>query len=123
MAPLILQEILIGPNTHHVGIFGCTQSTSLKPEEIIVVEDEMISEDIESDYEDDAIRASGKRLAAFEKEDEEEEIFIIVDNMPTFKGKGIEGFREYVIKNLKYPEKAVEEGISGKVFSNILKIL
>ncbi len=41
MAPLILQEMLIGPNTHHVGIFGCTRSTSLQPEEIIDISQQL----------------------------------------------------------------------------------
>ena len=86
------------------------------PEEVIVVEDEIILEDIEADYEVSTSRASGKKMISLEKEDEEEKVFITVDDMPTFKGKGIEGFREYTIKNLKYPKKAAEEGISGRIF-------
>ena len=41
--------------------------------------------------------------------------FIIVEDMPTFRGEGLMGFRNWVIKNLRYPEIAAENGISGKV--------
>ena len=34
MAPLTLQVVHIGPTSHHVGIFGCTRSSPLHPEEI-----------------------------------------------------------------------------------------
>lgn len=47
---------------------------------------------------------------------EGEEIFFIVEDMPSFQGKGPEGFREWVAKNLRYPENAAENGISGRVF-------
>jgi len=36
--------------------------------------------------------------------------------MPDFQGKKEDGFRQYIADNLKYPEIAVENGISGKVF-------
>ena len=47
---------------------------------------------------------------------EGEEIFFIVEEMPTFQGKGQEGFREWVANNLRYPESAAKNGISGRVF-------
>lgn len=47
---------------------------------------------------------------------EGEAIFFIVEEMPSFQGKGQEGFREWVAKNLRYPENAAEKGISGRVF-------
>jgi len=47
---------------------------------------------------------------------EGEEIFFIVEEMPGFQGKGGEGFREWIAKNLRYPENAAENGISGRVF-------
>jgi periplasmic protein TonB len=54
----------------------------------------------------------------FEQADEEtaEEVFFIVEDMPSFQGKGPEAFREYIAKNLRYPEIAAENGISGRVF-------
>ena len=42
--------------------------------------------------------------------------FIIVEEMPVFQGEGLEGFRNWVMKNLRYPEIAAENGISGKVY-------
>ena len=47
-------------------------------------------------------------------------IFTIVEEMPTFQGKGQEGFRVWLIKHLKYPEIAAENGISGRVFVNFV---
>jgi protein TonB len=46
----------------------------------------------------------------------EEEVFFIVEEMPGFKGEGIEGFRNYVQGKLTYPEIAQENGIQGKVY-------
>ncbi len=50
-------------------------------------------------------------------EEEEEQVFTIVEDMPLFNGKPAEeGFREYVGKNTQYPAVAQENGISGRVF-------
>lgn len=51
-----------------------------------------------------------------EEEEEEAEIFFIVEDMPDFRGEGQEGFRKYIFQNLKYPQVAAENGISGRVF-------
>ena len=47
---------------------------------------------------------------------EEEETFYIVEEMPTFNGgePAIE-FRKYIQQNLRYPEIAAENDISGRV--------
>ena len=47
---------------------------------------------------------------------EEEPIFYSVQNMPSFMGKGQDGFRLWVSQNVKYPEVAAENGISGTVY-------
>ncbi|PKP38690.1 MAG: energy transducer TonB [Bacteroidetes bacterium HGW-Bacteroidetes-15] len=47
---------------------------------------------------------------------EEEEIFVIVEDMPGFGGGDSNKFREYIAKNLKYPDIAAENGIQGRVF-------
>ena len=47
---------------------------------------------------------------------EEEPIFYNVQNMPSFMGKGQDGFRLWVSQNVKYPEVAAENGISGTVY-------
>ncbi len=49
-------------------------------------------------------------------EDAGEELFFIVEEMPTFHGgdAAVE-FRKYIAENLEYPEKAAINGIAGKV--------
>ncbi len=42
--------------------------------------------------------------------------FIFVEDMPSFRGEGLAGFRNWIVRNLKYPEIAVANGISGKVY-------
>lgn len=51
-----------------------------------------------------------------EEEEEEAEIFFLVEDMPDFRGEGQDGFRKYISQNLKYPTVAAENGISGRVF-------
>jgi protein TonB len=51
-----------------------------------------------------------------EEEIEEEEVFYIVEDMPTFNGGDpATEFRKYISANLRYPEIAAENGISGRV--------
>ena len=50
-----------------------------------------------------------------EEEEEEEQIFMIVENMPEFPGGDL-ALRKYIAENVKYPEIAKENGLSGKVF-------
>ncbi|MCK4751640.1 MAG: TonB family protein, partial [Bacteroidales bacterium] len=38
------------------------------------------------------------------------------EDMPSFQGKGQEGFRSWIANNLRYPDIAAENGISGKVY-------
>jgi protein TonB len=51
-----------------------------------------------------------------EEEKTEDEIFVIVEDMPTFKGGDINKFRDWVQKRVRYPELASENGIQGRVF-------
>ena len=52
-----------------------------------------------------------------EEEIPEEEIFFIVEDMPSFQGKGLNGFREeWIMKQLEYPETAAKKGIEGTVY-------
>jgi protein TonB len=39
-----------------------------------------------------------------------------VTEKPGFQGGGLEGFRIWVMENLRYPEIAVKNGVSGKVY-------
>ncbi len=51
-----------------------------------------------------------------EEEATEEEVFVIVEDMPKFKGGDINKFREWVQKRVRYPEIASENGIQGRVY-------
>ncbi len=50
------------------------------------------------------------------QEEMEEEVFVIVETMPQFRGGDISKFREYVQEKVVYPEEAIKKGISGRVF-------
>jgi periplasmic protein TonB len=84
---------------------------------INIVEDEV---DIDDDFDlsdfgmDDDFALS--TLTYAEEEGDDEEIFIIVEDMPSFKGEGQEGFRKYIAQNLRYPTIAQENGIQGRVY-------
>lgn len=83
-------------------------------EDDVEIDDELIIEDIEADQD--------MEIEIIPFDDEEEVVddvpFIIVDDMPVFKGGGITGFRNWVFDHLNYPEIAAENGISGKVYVN-----
>ncbi|MGW8123254.1 energy transducer TonB [Roseivirga echinicomitans] len=48
-------------------------------------------------------------------EQNSEEVFLIVEEPPTFPG-GTEAYSRHLTANLKYPEQAVKAGIEGDVF-------
>ena len=54
-----------------------------------------------------------------EEEVVEQEIFQIVEEMPSFPG-GDQKMMEFVAKNIKYPQIARETGVQGKVFVNFV---
>ena len=50
----------------------------------------------------------------------EEEIFMVVEDMPKFQGGDINTFRKWVFDHLKYPSIAQENGITGKVVTSFV---
>ena len=48
--------------------------------------------------------------------DEDEQVYFTVEIMPKFQGKESGAFRTYIGENLKYPETAQKNGVSGKVY-------
>lgn len=83
----------------------------------IVDDDIEISESIAIDFKEKSKKADLD--IAFDLEEvevEEEEVFTIVEEMPTFKSNDYKDFRDYIVKNLKYPTEAVENGLQGKVY-------
>ncbi len=97
-----------------------------KPKTVIIdlniVEDDIeLTDELDFDFfdanQDDAIQIADV-IGNKEKEQEEEdvEVFYIVETMPQFQGEGIEAFRAYIQKNVTYPQLALENGISGIVY-------
>lgn len=82
-----------------------------------IVEDDVEIDDFDFDMEvDEDTEYDFTMIEDDVEEIEEEEIFYIVEDMPTFNGgdPAIE-FRKYIAANLEYPEIAAENGISGRV--------
>lgn len=50
----------------------------------------------------------------------EENVFYVVEEMPTFKGQSFQAFSAYLAKNLYYPPYALMKGIEGKVFVSLV---
>ena len=78
----------------------------------VEIDDELQLDDFEVDQ-DQAIK-----IIEYVEEEEEEnmEIFYIVEDMPKFMGQGMEAFYKFIGENLRYPMIAQENGITGKVF-------
>ncbi len=83
-----------------------------------IVEDDVDLDD-DFDFNVEADSRTEFRFTGFVDEREEfsdDEVFYIVEDMPKFNGgdPAIE-FRKYIAQNLRYPEIAAENGISGRV--------
>jgi len=94
-------------------------------ESLSIVDDDI---DIEATFDvDETVMAEEEQSSeihlqslGFTNEEEEvleEEVFMVVEEMPTFIGSDkYKDFVEYISKNIKYPEIAAESGIEGRVF-------
>ena len=85
---------------------------------INVVEDDVEVEDdieIDADMDDDTEMEEYVPVIEDEDEIEEEQIFLVVEEMPSFPG-GEAKMYGYIGKNIVYPRMAKESGISGRVF-------
>jgi protein TonB len=88
--------------------------------ELNIVDDNV---EIEDQLELDDMTADDNLAMDFvpvEEEEDEEVAFIIVEDMPKFQGGDQNTFRSWIQSNLKYPEIAAENGISGRVFVNFV---
>ena len=82
----------------------------------IVADDKELDDQLELD-DQEADQDLEMDFIPFEEEEAgEEEVFIIVEDMPKFQGGDQNAFRKWIQENLRYPEIAAENGISGKVF-------
>jgi protein TonB len=101
----------------------------IKPDEEVAVEDEIKTQeelnetkvtisvaDVKGTDEENGIDvAELNQNQEIAQEPVEEEIFLIVEQMPEFPG-GENALRTYIAKNIKYPRNAQEMGIQGKVY-------
>ena len=46
----------------------------------------------------------------------QDEVFFVVEEMPTFNGGEAKEFRKFIAQNVIYPEAAKANGVSGKIF-------
>jgi len=83
-------------------------------EDDVAIENEILFEDDETDF-DDEIQMYDFEVTE-EEEEEEEQIFVVVEDMPTFRGGDVNKFRNWVQQRVNYPQIAAENGIQGKVF-------
>lgn len=70
---------------------------------------------IEENEVDEDTKVEVREIVQKEEVVEETQIFTIVESMPEFPG-GERALLEYVTKNIKYPQIAKDNGISGRVF-------
>ena len=82
-----------------------------------IVQDDVEVEDIEINADVDQTEVIEEYVPVEVEEEEvvEQEIFQIVEEMPSYPG-GERALLEYVAKNIKYPQIARETGIQGRVF-------
>ena len=89
----------------------------------IVEDDVVLTNDVSFDddetTEDKVVEIYAPVSLQAEEEATEEEVFVIVEDMPKFKGGDINKFREWVQKRVRYPELASENGIQGRVLHNL----
>jgi len=90
-----------------------------KVAEVLDIVDDDVQLDDDFDFNMEADANTEYDFANFGDDDEdiqEEEVFFIVEDMPLFNGgKPEDEFRKYIGQNLRYPEIASENGISGRV--------
>jgi len=83
----------------------------------IVDDDVIIEDDFDFDMEaDDNSEYDFTSMMGDDEEIEEDEIFYIVEDMPTFNGGDMGEFWKYAMKEIRYPEIAAENGVSGTVY-------
>ncbi len=85
-------------------------------EELEIVEDDKVVEKIEILTEDDQDQVQEFIAAPIEEieEEEVEEVFVVVEQMPEFPG-GQQKLMQYFADNVRYPVIAQENGIQGRV--------
>ena len=85
-------------------------------EEIKIVEDDVKTEEVNFSTEDtkEEVKIQQIELPDEEPEEEIEEVFMVVEEMPEFPG-GMAKLMKYFSDNVRYPVVAAENGIQGRV--------
>ncbi|MBN2174388.1 MAG: TonB family protein [Bacteroidales bacterium] len=66
------------------------------------------------------ISSTGKEKQSVQKStSQEEEVHKVVDKMPEYPG-GVKAFQKFLIENIKYPEDAKKNGVTGTVFISFI---
>lgn len=90
------------------------------PVVVDTVKDEVTLATFEESIEAAVAEAPPTEIVVEEKKEEvievEEQAFLVVEEPATFQGGDLSQFNVWVLQNIKYPQLAVENGISGKVF-------
>lgn len=73
-------------------------------------------DDVKESTTDEAVVEVVEEVKEEVQEVKEEEVFLVVEEMPSFGSGDANEFRSYVSSNMKYPEVAAENGIQGRVF-------
>ncbi len=84
------------------------------PEIIEIVEDEV---EIENEVEIEETDTDEDEIVEIEEDDEE--FFVVVENMPEFPGGDL-GLMKFIQKNVRYPAIAKEYNITGKVYVSFI---
>jgi len=84
------------------------------PEIIEIVEDEV---EIENEVEIEETETDEDEIIEIEEDDEE--FFMVVENMPEFPGGDL-GLMKFIQKNVRYPAIAKEYNITGKVYVSFI---
>ena len=86
------------------------------PPEVIVIVEDIVEIEVEAEIE---TTESDEMVAIEIEEESDEEVFMVVENMPEFPG-GDAGFFKYIQNNVKYPPIAKEYNITGKVYVSFI---
>jgi periplasmic protein TonB len=97
-----------------------TQVKFVAPQVVDTVKDEVTLSTFDDALEASVPEAPPTTIIVEEKKEEvvekEEPVFLVVEEPATFQGGDLGNFNAWVGQNIKYPQLAVENGISGKVF-------
>jgi len=87
----------------------------------IVTDDVKITEDLEivDSETPKETKVEVAQIVTEKKEKVEDEIFVVVENMPEYPGGGL-ALRKFIATSIKYPSIAQENGIQGKVIVNFM---